>query len=121
MGTSQSQPVLASNGQTGAKPSAAHTPGPWQVSGGRANHTLYGHGVGPDSAYIALVTYCDRTPEHHVQSLADARLIAAAPELLAAAQELIRCDDCLTGEISMSEYEHAVGMLRAAIAKATQS
>jgi hypothetical protein len=39
--------------------------------------------VGPDGAWIAAVVYSDRTPADHVQSYADARLIAAAPTLLA--------------------------------------
>ena len=59
-----------------------HTPGPWQVSGGRNRPDIYGHMVGPDGIGIACVAYSDRTNADHVASLADARLIAAAPDLL---------------------------------------
>lgn len=64
-----------------------HTPGPWQVSGGRSRQDAYGHTVGPDGFGIACVFYCDRTTADHIASLADARLMAAAPELLEALKE----------------------------------
>lgn len=68
-----------------------HTPGPWAVSGVRTRETrqpvlqIYG----PDDKVYALVLYSDRTDAEHIASHADARLIAAAPDLLDA------CRDCL--------------------------
>jgi hypothetical protein len=63
-----------------------HTPGPWSVSGVRTR--LDGHPVlqiyGPDDKVYACVFYSDRLPGEHATSHADARLIAAAPEMLAA-------------------------------------
>jgi len=55
-----------------------HTPGPWQVSGGRSRQDTYGHTIGPDGLGIACVFYSDRTNADHLASLADARLIAQA-------------------------------------------
>lgn len=69
------------------KPLSKHTPGPWQVSGVRQrgiDHWQSLHMVGPDGGSIAGVLYTDRTTELHVESLANARLIAAAPKLLQA-------------------------------------
>ena len=65
-----------------------HTPGPWHVSGGRNRPDIYGHMVGPDKFGIACVAYSDRTDADHIASLADARLIAAAPDMLAEIERL---------------------------------
>lgn len=73
--------------------SLAHTPGPWQVSGIRTR--LGGEPVltvGPDGYGIALVLYGNGSTEQHRAAHADARLIAAAPELLG---ELRRVTDHL--------------------------
>jgi hypothetical protein len=40
----------------------------------------------PTGEVLALVPYSDRLPEFHAQSYADARLIAAAPDLLTVAE-----------------------------------
>lgn len=71
-----------------------HTKGPWQVSGCRfkwrqSHHDqmLDSHAVGPDSDPVCLVFYGDKG--QHQEQLSNARLIAAAPELLEALQELV--------------------------------
>lgn len=108
-----------------------HTPGPWQMSGARQRETLYGHGVGPDGGtLIAMVPYSDFTPEEHIASLADARLIAAAPDLLEACRGFLAHRDALVnirpdGTFGASfdawqvEMSNRVGAIRAAISKAT--
>lgn len=60
-----------------------HTPGPWTIE-----HTdeIYG----ADSAPVAYVQDTDRTNQ---QNRANARLIAAAPELLAALKRIVEWDD----------------------------
>jgi hypothetical protein len=72
---------------------AAHTPGPWMVSGVRrkwqepgARHVNDAHAIlaGPSEEVVALVLY---DPRQHGLCWADARLIAAARDLLEAARE----------------------------------
>lgn len=71
-----------------------HTPGPWA-------HTDYGSIKDANNATVAEVLPGGRT--------ADARLIAAAPDLLAALEEVV----------SLSDRDHAAwDRARAAIAKA---
>lgn len=66
--------------------SAPHTPGPWQVEGVRHSgdlkigHDTRLHMVGPDGDAVAAVFYDMATGRGY----ADARLIAAAPDMLAA-------------------------------------
>lgn len=71
-----------------------HTPGPWAVNGG-------------DDVWIGNRTCV------HIGDEDDARLIAAAPELLEA---LISVDDFIRGK---PEAVEPFGIVRAAIAKAT--
>lgn len=84
--------------------SAGHTPGPWQVAGCRHSGDLkIGrdtrlHAVGPDGDAVAMVFYDMKTG----RGLKDARLIAAAPELLEALQRLL---DGLPFGGMTSEYE----------------
>jgi hypothetical protein len=102
----------------GAVMSAAHTPGPWQVSGVRykwrdahSDRLLDSHQVGPDGNGIALVPY---DPNSHREAMADARLIAAAPDLLAVVRGLLAWED--QDDIALDPVMEAA---RAAIAKAT--
>jgi hypothetical protein len=74
---SRSQPVSApKRAVTEAEPSAAFTPGPWEVRGG----TIFR--VGQQALSVAIITKWQ--PEHK----ANARLIAAAPELFEALKQL---------------------------------
>lgn len=66
------------------------TPGPWQVCEKYTDRHVYpiGHPVGADYKHISIlaeVNSCGGTPD---QCKANARLIAAAPQLLAALQRL---------------------------------
>lgn len=106
-----------------------HTPGPWTVRNYPANETegddaethiqAYADENGEEGASLAWVnrwTFGDSPPA--AESVANARLIAAAPELLAALEELsaYSASDVDANEASFEQArEHA----RAAIAKAT--
>ena len=77
-----------------------HTPGPWHTEGFGEQSTVCSHdGLAPLAANL---------------SAADARLIAAAPELLAA------CQDMLNVGMSVRAESVIWQELRAAVAKATE-
>lgn len=83
-----------------------HTPGPWRV--GDAGHTVFGPPNGnPSPKTIASGL-----------SRPDARLIAAAPELLEAATLALAVLDQLHRE-GMAEYHPVAAQLRASVAKTT--
>lgn len=88
-----------------------HTPGPWRVAGKR---TGYIHG--PDVQVCIVGNYRDTEllPFNKERWDADARLIAAAPDLLAALKDTLRLLTQAAGE-DFNGVENA----RAAIAKAT--
>ena len=80
--------------------STKHTPGPWeQMDDGGPSRFVFTGGHSPEF------------PSHCIQAatVEDARLIAAAPELLAACIALIKTDD----------LQDAIDKARAAITKAT--
>lgn len=88
---------------------ATYTPGPWRI-----------HATDIVGANAAVVVDClgamggDDTD-------ADKRLIAAAPELLAACQSLMRAEGMQRGDrdgCTMGEISQAIDAARAAIAKA---
>ena len=82
----------------------AHTPGPWTISGASTIKTL-----GGNKTYIASIAKNDRP--------ANARLIAAAPDLLEALKALQR--QALQGNARGDEWmDEALELTRAAIAKA---
>jgi hypothetical protein len=104
--------------------SAQHTPGPWTVR----SYPAYGYGItaedSPQARHsFAVVHFADtqrgRTTE---RAKADARLIAAAPELLEALAALMKgseySGDGRWGRIVMPS-DAAMTAARAAIAKAT--
>lgn len=93
-----------------------HTPGPWQVVGG----TLATHSVitkNPPSGHYDII--CD-APEYSETAMeqwpANAKLIAAAPDLLAA---LISARDELAKHIVFREYPELITQINDAINKAT--
>jgi hypothetical protein len=97
---------------------SAHTPGPWKIEDGRV---IQGRAF--DQSYRNI---CDlvrgQTPE---SADANARLIAAAPDLLAALQEALDFaedrEDVNDGDYGIPEanaHMRLAMMLRAAIAKA---
>lgn len=84
------------------KTKATHTPGPWSVScSGNDVENVSGAGV--------CALYADETAE------ANARLIAAAPDLLAAAEAMLRSID--EGP-AFGNGEIEIDKLRVAVAKA---
>lgn len=95
-----------------AKPlQATHTPGPWRI--GDAGHTVF---VPPNGqpAPERIATLANR----HESTRHNARLIAAAPDMLAALRQVAGCfsDDgrtCSAGQATLA-------MLRAAIARAEE-
>lgn len=98
------------------------TPGPWEFIG-KADSDYYGEGAylveerSSDCQYIVAAAIGD------VQALAgrakqNARLIAAAPDLLKALEGLLR-GILLNDQDGLSEHAECVTAARAAIAKAT--
>lgn len=95
--------------------STAHTPGPWQYD------TFEGGPVAaivePDGTHIADISTLLNSTAHSALAV-NARLIAAAPELLAALQALV-------GEADLGELDHdddtraLLDTARAAIERAT--
>jgi hypothetical protein len=91
---------------------AKHTPGPWQIEFGGMEGDDYAV-IGSKFADRAI---CNLEPRDYVP--ANARLIAAAPELLEALQELLRSYRDLLPERYLQDKGVAT-KARAAIAKAT--
>jgi hypothetical protein len=92
---------------------ARHTPGPWYYPGGTGN--LIG---GPDRLRVADLGGLERSPE---ERQANARLISAAPDLLAACKVLVRDVLYLRDEGTLpagTENHPTVLAARAAILKA---
>lgn len=94
-----------------------HTPGPWFVNHGRSGAS-YGVGQGNGGAIVVVWRGIARPKSSN--GAANARLIAAAPDLLAAAIELVAASDAYEGDPDDDERcRRAIDGLRAAIAKAT--
>lgn len=101
----------------------AHTPGPWLVwdlkGTARVDHTtgVFRQLDGNDEQTIAL---CDEDLSlSSDEQFANARLIAAAPELLEALEELEqRLDYTKSGAFSHDDRAECLAIARAAIAKA---
>ena len=93
---------------------------PWYVSGVRTRHSampMLQIISEPTAEVLALVPYSDRTPKAHAECYADARLIAAAPDLLAALKGL---QDRMTfdARVDTQDRMDAMRAASAAIAKA---
>lgn len=89
---------------TGAEETAAHTPGPWRA-------TLHANGLVKVESNQRVICDGFRGEE------ANARLIAAAPDLLAALKAVL----AQTGDESMEEQDAVFASAAAAIAKAEGS
>ena len=92
-----------------------HTPGPWEAEW----HRKYKQwNVFPESgkAVVSVTDLCGEYSKEETE--ANARLIAAAPELLEALQGLL---DCMAIPSSICKERPAYEAARAAIAKATGS
>jgi len=88
---------------------AGHTPGPWTYPGGTGNFV-----GGPDRIRVADVGGMERSPE---ERQANARLIAAAPDLLAACKSVLDSVPFASYR-GDGELEECEGRLRFAILKA---
>jgi hypothetical protein len=97
-----------------------HTPGPWEVTHLRhgivvrtesPNKTKYGA-----SRYAAIGGFDRSDPDQLSEALANARLIAAAPDLLEALSRLIEIED--GPGMAVIGWEGAMERAYAAIAKA---
>jgi hypothetical protein len=100
-----------------------HTPSPWVVCHSE-KPTFISHTTGvysqPDSSDERIIALCDEDLLlSSDEQLSNARLIAAAPELLEALQELEqRLDYSKSGPFSHYDSLECLGIARAAIAKA---
>lgn len=107
----------------------SHTPGPWQIDPeiDHAITTQSGLRIAEVATYGAgLVSIGEIAPWHHYE--ANARLIAAAPELLEALQEVLnpavaalRALDRYPEPMETDPLFSALELVRAAIVKATRS
>jgi hypothetical protein len=71
---------------------AQHTPGPWNYSRrADGNYNLLGYG--DDKLNLAVIKYFNLLNEREKESEANARLIAAAPDMLAALQSIVEIVD----------------------------
>ncbi len=86
-----------------------HTPGPWKIE--------YND---PEEEYWVTRPHYDAGPAKIIYNIEDARLIAAAPDLLAALQRILPFVDCIAAitREDINEYEQAYKDAIAAIAKA---
>lgn len=91
----------------------SHTPGPWQAWEPLRNSRHRPITQAPNGQTIAYVQYSQSMPVD-----ANARLIASAPELLAALKEARRCLAYHVGKDQFSADIAAVEQAEAAIAKA---
>ena len=99
---------------------AKHTPGPWALgqnpaaieSGSFSNMLV----VRPEGEFPHGLWVADCGNHYDPEHLANARLIAAAPELLAVAQAIASWDHCWPGNVNLDAIARDA---RAAIAKAT--
>jgi len=87
----------------------SHTPGPWKLNFSNAEPAVTDY----DNVMIAIVTTDEDKPQETEEVLANGRLIAAAPELLAA---LKMADDCIWGDVS--EVAAWLSIAKSAIKKA---
>ena len=85
------------------------TPGPWTMRSG----SIWGTSKDPDGEYI-----CEPWGRTHAETEANGRLIAAAPELLAALQQLLDEQEDAPLERRRTEWAEACARARRAIAQA---
>lgn len=91
-----------------------HTPGPWRINPRAATSIISssGRGIASAGGYFTNTEEPDRLES---ESIANARLISAAPDLLAA---LKLCKEQIYNPVYPEEAEHAKRIAESAIAKA---
>ncbi len=103
---------------SGAEPTLRHTPGPWRIFQTKGKPPFYVIGIGRESGEgitdgnVGLGIWDGDSPE----ALANARLIAAAPELLAALKGTLFLFE--GHAVTKTDIEQ-IAFARAAISKAT--
>jgi len=99
-----------------------HTPGPWRTGvPGRGRFCVYSVSAHGRGVCVMSNTVEPPSPSDHELNLiadANARLIAAAPVMLAALQKLVAADNC-NYLVETMRYEGYFDAARAAIAAAT--
>jgi len=95
----------------------SHTPGPWQAADETAGQAIRIRTVGTIDSALTLALVLVPFAGTEAEQRANARLIAAAPDLLAALLWIVDHGD--TGEGGRPAYHAMRNHSRAAIAKAT--
>ena len=95
-----------------------HTPGPWMVSRYSQCTVLKSITIRGGNDIIARISIPASVFDNRPYK-ANARLIAAAPDLLKAAKAIMDNLDGMVGEVTSGYHEDIIAPLRAAIAKAT--
>ena len=92
-----------------------HTPGPWLACEPGAYSDFDGHSsvILGDDRRIAVVQ------GDHEEAVANAHLIAAAPDMLAALEQLLEAFNENANDLNDIPADQAVAMMESAIAKAT--
>lgn len=100
---------------------AKFTPGPWAVADYNIHQVIAVHD-GPDIDGRHQHTICNTSDEYSKarfdEQSANARLIAAAPDLLAACRAALATHSCETSEPGLPTLQEVESVLLAAIAKA---
>ncbi len=98
-----------------------HTPGPWNSASldQDSDHMEVFAGIS-DGDQVAVVKGYGLASGKHYEAIANARLIAAAPDLLEALEEIVEGAIKHQGSSDTRVTAYAMHMVRAAIAKATQ-
>lgn len=109
------QPQAASRSSI---PSAGHIPGPWSLSANAEGFEIY---ADLPHATDCVIAKRGPWPAETQRNLANARLIAAAPELLEALEGLLTRMANTPMGLSLSEWSDVAGPASAAIAKARGS
>jgi hypothetical protein len=102
---------------------ATHTPGPWMIRPFRGGFIRDSISICGTS--IQEITALSAPPDRFHEQAANARLIAAAPELLAALNAMLNADEAICENIGTlsdqaMQWIAAVDAAQAAIAKATE-
>jgi hypothetical protein len=95
-----------------------HTPGPWQIAAPKGNgtaHMIWRNDEGPDSAAETNTNH--KIIARDVHNAGDARLIAAAPDLLAALKGLYETGAPDGLALTADEIQARFDAARAALAK----
>jgi hypothetical protein len=96
-----------------------HTPGPWITDTSHSHEwegiTIWNEPSDPDGIWTTVIAHV--VPDQHEEHEANAKLIAAAPDLLAACKKML---NLLESEPATYIYRAHKEMVKSAIAKATE-